>query len=698
LNHRNGLIAVLLALLALASSHAAEPAPPSPRAAADEVVEITVLHTNDAHGMLEPPSASPESPGGYARLATLVADSRKSDKAARVFLVDAGDVLSRGDPLTQKSLGRANIALMNHLAYDLWTPGNGDFYDGVPNLQALMGLARFPTLTANVKLKATGDLLGKEFVIGKAGPVRVAFFGLCTVNAEDSCAAPLAVADAYETASVLVPKLRRQADVVVAVSHLGAPLDLLLASIVPGIDLVVGGHTHTALPAGMRVKDATGRETLVVQAGAHLASLGEVHLKVEKKDDKWRVVGASARLIPTSADVKPDPAVKAMIARLAEEAGLAPLAPSKLAAAAERGKAPPAPSAAGTDLAAEAKGLAEAAAKRYGPDYVTQIDAQRHVVYVSALAPALLGDTVRRMGAFADAQRRILFRQGLPWNVTVVLPTAADYRKSVPRAKAAGFYQEATRTLQSLSLSDVLFHEFTHALHHSDQAAAGQRHAPWVCEGLATLFQRSECRDGKLEILPGRDLATLQEALRAEKARPLAALCAAPHEAFADDGQADLLYAEAHYVMYYLHRLGKLEEFYQAYKADYGKDPTGARSLEQILGKPLGEADPDWRAWVLAQPPPWQPARASKTLLGIKMEAAEGGVRIAGFVKGQAAQEEATLKIDDVVLSIGGQATPAPRDLTAAVQACHPGEIVDIEVIRGGRTTTVKQLLGLARE
>jgi hypothetical protein len=695
---RSGLIAILLASLALASSYAAAPAPPSPPAAAEEAVEITVLHTNDAHGALEPPAASPESPGGYARLATLVGGLRRSDKAARVFLVDAGDVLSRGDPLTQKSLGRANIALMNHLAYDLWTPGNGDFYDGVPNLQTLMGLARFSTLTANVKLKATGGLLGKESVIEMAGPVRVAFFGLCTVNTGDSYAAPLAVADAYETASILVPKLRRQADVVVAVSHLGAPLDLLLASIVPGIDLVVGGHTHTALPNGMRVKDPTGRETLVVQAGAHLASLGEVRLKVEKKDDKWQVVGASARLIPASADVKPDPVVKAMIARLAEETGLAPPAPLKLAAAAEGVKASPAPSATGTDLGAEAKGLAEAAAKRYGPDYVTQIDAQRHIVYVSALSPALLANTVQRMGAFADAERQFLFRRELPWNVTVILPTAADYRKSVPRAKALGYYHEATRTLQSISLSDVLFHEFTHALHHADQVAAGQRHAPWVCEGLAMLCQRSECRSGTLEILPGRDLDTLQQALRADKAVPLGVLCAAPHEAFADDSRADLLYAEAHYVMFYLHRLGMLEEFYETYKADYREDPSGARSLEKVLGKPLGEAGPDWRAWILAQPAPWRPVRAPTAVLGIRMEAVEGGVRIAAFVKGQVAEKEGSLKIDDVVLSIAGQATPAPRDLSAAVEACHPGEIVDIEVIRGGRTTVVKQLLGVARK
>ena len=695
---RSGFLAILLASCGLASGYAAEPAPPSPPAAADQAVAITVLHTNDAHGMLEPPTASPESPGGYARLATLVADIRKSDKAARVFLVDAGDVLSRGDALTQRSLGRANLAVMNRLAYDLWTPGNGDFYDGVPNLQALMGLARFPTLTANVKLRATGDLLGREFVIEKAGPVRVAFFGLCTVNTGASHAAPLEVADAFETASVLVPKLRRQADVVVAVSHLGAPLDLVLATVVPDIDLIVGGHTHTALPNGLRVKGPTGRETLIVQAGAHLASLGEVRLKAGKTGDAWQVVEASASLIPLGADVKPDPAVKALIARLAEETGPAPPTPATLAAAAETVKPSPAPPATGTDLAAEAKGIAEAAQKQYGPDYAIQLDAQRHVVYVSALSPALLASTVQRMGAFADAQRHLLFRRELPWNVTVILPTVADYRKSVPRAKALGFYREETRTVQSISLSDVLFHEFTHALHHADQVAAGQRHAAWVCEGLATLFQRCECREGKLEVLPARDLGTLQEALRADKAQPLVALCAAPHGAFSDDTQAELLYAEAHYVMFYLHRLGKLEAFYQAYKADYGKDPSGALAIEKTLGKPLGDADSDWRAWVLAQAAPWRPAREPKAILGIRMEPAEGGVRVAGFVKGEAAEREASLKIGDVILSIDGHATPAPRDLAAAEDACHPGEIVDIEVIRNGRTTVVKQLLGLTRK
>ena len=344
-------------------------------------------------------------------------------------------------------------------------------------------------------------------------------------------------------------------------------------------------------------------------------------------------------------------------------------------------------------LAAEAKALAEASQKRYGAGYVTQIDNQRHIVYVSTLDTYTRGRVTAMLGAYLDQQRRFLFRQPLPWNVTVILPTLSDYQRPPATASFAGHYDLATRTLESLSLSDVLVHEFTHALHHGDQVAANQRHPVWILEGLACLFQRSTVREGRLEVLLARDLAGLQDAVRDRKNLALAALVTTEPEAFLKD--AGLRYAEAHYVMFYLHQLGKLKDFYETYKEGYAKEPTGAAALVQTLGKPLDEIEADWREWVLRQQAPWAPAQPTKPLLGVKMEAVAEGVRVTGFVRGSAAERAGQLKFGDIILSVAGQHTPKPTDLTAAVQACHAGETVEIEVVRDGRTLVVKQLLGV---
>jgi len=199
------------------------------------------------------------------------------------------------------------------------TPGNGDFYDGAANLQKLMGTAKFPFLAANVTLKADGQPLGKPYVIERAGPVKIAFFGLCFVRTDLPSADPLKVADPVETAKALVPELRKQADLVVAVTHLGFGADEELARKVDGIDVILGGHSHTSdEPKGVRVRTPSGGRTLVCQAGEYLKLLGKVELTCEAAGDHYKLVSASERLIPIDEKTKLDPKVTALIAKMSE--------------------------------------------------------------------------------------------------------------------------------------------------------------------------------------------------------------------------------------------------------------------------------------------------------------------------------------------------------------------------------------------
>ena len=168
------------------------------------------------------------------------------------------------------------------------------------------------------------------------------------------------------------------------------------------------------------------------------------------------------------------------------------------------------------DLAADARGLAAACLERLGAGYKVLHDPQRHIVYVSGLDETTVRFVTGLLTAHADAHRRMLFPEPLRWNIAVILPTVADYRRLSPMPKATGFYHHPSRTLLSISLSGVLLHEFTHALHHNDQAAAGQFHAVWVAEGLATLFQTARVEDGRLEVKADPDVAVLKDALADE--------------------------------------------------------------------------------------------------------------------------------------------------------------------------------------
>lgn len=350
----------------------------------------------------------------------------------------------------------------------------------------------------------------------------------------------------------------------------------------------------------------------------------------------------------------------------------------------------------GADLAAEAKALAELNRRKFGEGYTTRIDNRRHLVYVSAIDPGAFDRVVGMLGPYADAQRSLLFPAPFRWNVTIILPTLRDYRKSRPPAEVSGYYQPATRTLTSMSLSDVLVHEFTHALHHSDQVQVDQRHPVWISEGLATLFQRSRVRAGKIELLPDAGLAVLQESVRQNRVPSLAALCAMDREAFSLDAEA--CYPHARYVMLYLHRNGKLREFYETYKSHYASDLMGVKALEATLGKPLGEIESDWCRWVLELEPPWKPARPPKTHLGIRMRRVPEGVQVDTFLPGSVAERAKVLQVNDIIISVAGNATPTAQKLAEAVGSCNPGEIVDIEIIRDGRTQVVRHVLGAVRQ
>lgn len=304
--------ALLLLVLAALGCAAGRPSTSGSAAPPASVATITLLHTNDLHGHLEPwkgwtADLSGREVGGLARIAGHVARIRAETEGA-VLLVDAGDTFF-DTMLAHETRGAAVVAAMNTVGYDAMTLGNHEVDLGPDVLRARIREARFPVLAANL-FDARGNRFTAATSLHEVGGMRVGIVGLAypwTPETTDPAnVAGLRFEQPVTAARRAVADLRaRGAQLVVALTHLGLGADRALARTVEGIDVIVGGHSHHR----PRTAEKVGA-TLVVQAGAHGSDLGRLDLTVAAD----RITQARWALIPMI-DGAPDPVTEATIAR-----------------------------------------------------------------------------------------------------------------------------------------------------------------------------------------------------------------------------------------------------------------------------------------------------------------------------------------------------------------------------------------------
>jgi 2',3'-cyclic-nucleotide 2'-phosphodiesterase (5'-nucleotidase family) len=301
--------------------------------AAAATQSLVILHDNDIHGHLRDfcyveKAKGPDEHcgvGGAARRATLVRILRARAEAP-VLLIDSGDTTTRG-PLATEYEGVDEIEAMNAIGYDMAAIGNNEFKlkdaedindaaGAQAALERLIRRARFPWLCANAT-DASGALLPgvQPFVVRQIGPLRVAFLGL---TAQRSSSYPqtkgLVIGDPVAAAKVWIPRARAEADVVIAVTHIGVFDDQRLARETRGIDAIVGGDSHTYLYQPVTQKNLDGADVPIVQDGEFGVRLGEFDLTFEgDAATGWRLTHYADQLIAVDRLVKPDPAVAALV-------------------------------------------------------------------------------------------------------------------------------------------------------------------------------------------------------------------------------------------------------------------------------------------------------------------------------------------------------------------------------------------------
>lgn len=284
-----------------------------PAAAGAKPVRLTILHTNDMHSRIDPfPKGSAQwaDQGGMARRAALVAKIRQEQP--NVLLLDAGDIW-QGTPYFNFFGGELEYKLMSQMHYDAATLGNHDFDNGLGGLEKMLPHAQFPFLIANYDFAQT-PLKGrfqpyKVFV--KQG-VRIGVFGvgieMAGLISDKNYGAtkyldPIAVAREQEQHLRQVEKC----DLVVCLSHLGYQYtttkvdDHKLAAGAPGLDLIIGGHTHTFLDAPTVVEGPQGHRTLINQVGWSGIKLGRIDYVFDRATGRKGVAMAESLSINASA-------------------------------------------------------------------------------------------------------------------------------------------------------------------------------------------------------------------------------------------------------------------------------------------------------------------------------------------------------------------------------------------------------------
>jgi 5'-nucleotidase / UDP-sugar diphosphatase len=298
--------AVLVAILVLLASPFFTPA-------AAETVDLTILHINDFHGnLLSTPGKAGKPPtGGMAYIAKMVAEEREKNPEG-TLLLSAGDMF-QGTPISNLFRGKPVIETMNRTGFDAMTLGNHEFDWGMETFQNLRKASVFPFLSANI-IDDKGALLPgvKPYAIFQKKGLKIAVIGITTpethYTTKPGNIKGYRVIAAGKVLPALIEKVKKEgAGLIIVLSHMGLDDDREMASLVSGIDLIVGGHSHTEVKTPVVVG-----ATIIVQAGYNGQKLGV--MKITADTDTKKIVRYSERRILRKVKAGPHDAYDTFVA------------------------------------------------------------------------------------------------------------------------------------------------------------------------------------------------------------------------------------------------------------------------------------------------------------------------------------------------------------------------------------------------
>lgn len=292
-----------------------------------EEFTLTVLHTNDLHARVEPAMIRRQPYGGYARQATLIKRFRASDP--NPILLNGGDTF-QGTLYFNVYEGLADAAFMNFVGYQAMAVGNHEFDRGPAVLGAFAKVAKFPLLAANLDVEAEPALKGlvKPSAVVVVGGQKIGVVGAVTPDLPtiSSPGPNVKLRELFTSVQNAVDGLAAQGiDKILMVSHCGYGLEKELAAKIKGLDVIVGGHSHSYL--GTSVPDLVGSagpyptvvqgkegKCLVVSAWEWGKAFGRIKVTFDSAGvvSSW----AEGKPIVVDESIKEDPDLASMIAAL----------------------------------------------------------------------------------------------------------------------------------------------------------------------------------------------------------------------------------------------------------------------------------------------------------------------------------------------------------------------------------------------
>lgn len=259
-----------------------------------EQSRLLILHTSDTHSCVEPISpnfsvASFANKGGYVRRISLFNQLREQNPN-QVLTFDCGD-FSQGSVYYNLFKGEVEVKLMNLMHYDAVTIGNHEFDFGLENMARIFRMAEFPIVCCNYDFTGTPcEGLVKPYITIERNGLKIGVFGVCPQPKG------LIVGKNYEgmkyttpavAAQPIIDLLRHQekCDVVVCLSHLGwgddPEQDKDFIARTSGIDVLLGGHSHTYFTEPAYVNDKKGHQVIVDHEGKNACFVGSIEMEIE---------------------------------------------------------------------------------------------------------------------------------------------------------------------------------------------------------------------------------------------------------------------------------------------------------------------------------------------------------------------------------------------------------------------------------
>ena len=238
---------------------------------------LVIVHTNDTHSHLEPLRGEPR--GGVIERAAFVDRQRQKAGEGRTLLLHAGD-FNQGSSYYTTFGGQLEVELVNAMRYDCITLGNHEFDNGIEDLTARAAQIRCPIVCATLDLSSfeLGKYV-KPYTVIERGGMRIGIVGLLcdiTTNVSRTVSSRIPQFDRVEMLNKYAALLRGQekCDYVIALTHIGYEEDLALAAATRGVDLVIGGHSHTFIKKPARVRNLDGKRIPVVTDGCWGLEMG----------------------------------------------------------------------------------------------------------------------------------------------------------------------------------------------------------------------------------------------------------------------------------------------------------------------------------------------------------------------------------------------------------------------------------------